>query len=94
MLETLNIAIVSTLIGFVFGFVLCFLAASNMVTQRWLRFVVRRFLEILRAFPEIVIAGFFLAILSIGPIPAIFAVAFTRSARLESCSSKWSRMPT
>ncbi len=75
MLETINIALVSTLLGFAFGFVLCFLAASNMVTQRWLRFFVRRFLEILRAFPEIVIAGFFLAVLSLGPIPAIIAVS-------------------
>ncbi|MBT1156690.1 phosphonate ABC transporter, permease protein PhnE [Aminobacter anthyllidis] len=75
MLETINIALVSTLIGFAFGFLLCFLAASNLVTQRWLRFFVRRFLEILRAFPEIVIAGFFLAILSMGAIPAIIAVS-------------------
>jgi phosphonate transport system permease protein len=75
MIETLNIAILSTLIGFIFGFILCFLAASNLTTERWLRFVVRRFLEILRAFPEIVIAGFFLAIFSLGPIPAIIAVS-------------------
>ncbi|AMS41100.1 phosphonate ABC transporter, permease protein PhnE [Aminobacter aminovorans] len=75
MLETINIALVSTLIGFAVGFLLCFLAASNLVTQRWLRFFVRRFLEILRAFPEIVIAGFFLAILSMGAIPAIIAVS-------------------
>lgn len=75
MLETINIALVSTLIGFAFGFLLCFLAASNLVTRRWLRFFVRRFLEILRAFPEIVIAGFFLAILSMGAIPAIIAVS-------------------
>jgi phosphonate transport system permease protein len=74
MLETLNIALVSTLVGFALGFVLCFLAASNLVTRRWLRFFVRRFMEILRAFPEIVIAGFFLAVLSIGPVPAIIAV--------------------
>ncbi|ODT06934.1 MAG: phosphonate ABC transporter, permease protein PhnE [Mesorhizobium sp. SCN 65-20] len=75
MLETINIALVSTLIGFAFGFLLCFLAASNLVTQRWLRFFVRRFLEILRAFPEIVIAGFFLAVLSMSAIPAIIAVS-------------------
>lgn len=75
MLETVNIALVSTLVGFALGFVLCFLAASNLVTRRWLRFFVRRFMEILRAFPEIVIAGFFLAILSIGPVPAIIAVS-------------------
>jgi len=74
MIETLNIALVSTILGFIFGFLLCFLAASNLTTQRWLRFFVRRFMEILRAFPEIVIAGFFLAILSLGAIPAIIAV--------------------
>ncbi|QPC86156.1 phosphonate ABC transporter, permease protein PhnE [Mesorhizobium sp. NBSH29] len=75
MLETINIALVSTILGFVIGFLLCFLAASNMVTQRWLRFFVRRFLEVLRAFPEIVIAGFFLAVLSLGAIPAMIAVS-------------------
>ncbi|MEO0497446.1 MAG: phosphonate ABC transporter, permease protein PhnE, partial [Pseudomonadota bacterium] len=75
MIETLNIAVLSTAIGFTFGFLLCFLAASNLTTSRWLRFFVRRFMEILRAFPEIVIAGFFLAIFSLGPIPAIIAVS-------------------
>lgn len=75
MIETLNIAIFSTLVGFTFGFLFCFLAASNLTTSRWLRFFVRRFLEIMRAFPEIVIAGFFLAIFSLGPIPAIIAVS-------------------
>ena len=75
MLETLNIALFSTLIGFSFGFLLCFFAAANMTTSRWLRFTTKRFLEIVRAFPEIVIAGFFLAIFSLGPIPAILAVS-------------------
>jgi len=75
MLETLNIALLATLIGFTFGFALCFLAAKNLTTNRWLRFFVRRFMEVLRAFPEIAIAGFFLAIFSLGPIPAIIAVA-------------------
>ncbi len=32
-------------------------------------------MEVLRAFPEVVLAGFFLAILSLGPIPAIIAVS-------------------
>lgn len=75
MLETLNIAILSTFIGLFFGFILCFLAAKNLVPNRWIRGPVRRLMEILRAFPEVVIAGFFLAILSLGPIPAIIAVS-------------------
>ena len=75
MIETLNIAAVSTIIGFSLGFVLCFVAAANLNSNRWLRFAVRRFLEILRAFPEIVVAGFFLVVFSLGAIPAILAVA-------------------
>jgi phosphonate transport system permease protein len=64
MLETLNIAILATLAGFIFGFMICFLAAKNLVKNRFIRFAARRYMEILRAFPEIVIAGFFAAILS------------------------------
>jgi phosphonate transport system permease protein len=75
MAETLNIALFSTLVGATFGFLLCFFAAGNITASRWLRFFTRRFLEIVRAFPEIVIAGFFLAIFSLGPIPAIIAVS-------------------
>lgn len=75
MLETLNIALFSTLVGSTFGFLFCFFAARNITSNAWLRFATRRFLEIVRAFPEIVIAGFFLAIFSLGPIPAILAVS-------------------
>ncbi len=75
MLETLNIALFSTLVGSTFGFLFCFFAARNITRNAWLRFATRRFLEIVRAFPEIVIAGFFLAIFSLGPIPAILAVS-------------------
>ncbi|CAN7336967.1 phosphonate ABC transporter, permease protein PhnE [Rhizobium sp. LjRoot254] len=75
MIETVNIAIFSTLIGLVIGFPLSFFAARNMMPNPFVRGFVRRVMEVLRAFPEVVIAGFFLAILSLGPIPAIIAVA-------------------
>jgi phosphonate transport system permease protein len=75
MIETLNIALFSTILGALLGFPLCFLAARNMSPNPWIRGAVRRFMEILRAFPEVVLAGFFLAILSIGPIPAVIAVS-------------------
>ncbi|OHV78243.1 phosphonate ABC transporter, permease protein PhnE [Ensifer sp. LCM 4579] len=75
MLETVNIAIFSTVIGAFFGFILCFLAARNLMPNPWIRGSVRRIMEVVRAFPEVVIAGFFLAILSLGPIPAIAAVS-------------------
>jgi phosphonate transport system permease protein len=75
LLVTINIAVLSTLLGFAFAFCLCFLAARNMVGSAPARFVVRRILELLRAFPEIVIAGLLVAIFSLGPIGAIVAVA-------------------
>ncbi|MBP2234545.1 phosphonate transport system permease protein [Sinorhizobium kostiense] len=75
MLETVNIAIFSTAIGAFFGFILCFVAARNLMPNPWIRGAARRMMEVLRAFPEVVIAGFFLAILSLGPIPAIAAVS-------------------
>lgn len=72
---TVNVAIVSTIIGGTIAFCLCFFAATNLVGAGVVRFFVRRIMEILRAFPEIVIAGLLTAVLSIGPIAAIFAVS-------------------
>ncbi|MBB4064840.1 phosphonate ABC transporter, permease protein PhnE [Gellertiella hungarica] len=74
MIETLNIALFSTVVSAVIAFFLAFVAARNMMPNPWLRNLVRRVLEVLRAFPEVVVAGFFLAILSLGPLPAIAAV--------------------
>ena len=71
---TINIALVSTIIGSAIAFLLCFFASTNLVGAGPVRFVVRRIMEILRAFPEIVIAGLLTAILSIGPIAAIIAI--------------------
>ena len=74
MVITINVALVSTFIGFVFAVPFSFIAARNLTPHPVLRIVVKRLMEFLRAFPEIVIAGLFSAILSIGPVAAIFAV--------------------
>jgi len=75
MLVTVNIAFASTLIGGFSAFLLCFVAASNLGVAAPLRWFVRRLLELMRAFPEIVLAGMMAAVLSLGPIAAIFAVS-------------------
>jgi phosphonate transport system permease protein len=72
--QTVNIALFSTLIAFVIGFGMSFLAADNVTGNKTIRFVVRRTLELFRAFPEIVIAGLFATIIGLGPVPAIIAV--------------------
>ena len=58
----------------VFAVPFSFIAARNLTLHPVLRLIVKRFMELLRAFPEIVIAGLFAAIVSIGPIAAIIAV--------------------
>ncbi|MBB3407927.1 phosphonate transport system permease protein [Rhizobium sp. BK316] len=74
MIITINIALVSTIIAFIFAVPLSFFAARNL-TKNWpLRIFTKRIMEFLRAFPEIVIAGLFSAILSIGPVAAIIAI--------------------
>jgi phosphonate transport system permease protein len=75
LIQTINVALLSTIIGFTFGFPLSFLAAQNSSRNVFVRFLVRRALEFLRAFPIIVIAVLFAAFLSVGPVPAIVAVA-------------------
>lgn len=75
LIVTVNIAIVSTIIGGAAAFCLCFFAATNLVGAGAVRWFVRRIMEVLRAFPEIVVAGLLTAVLSIGPIAAIVAVS-------------------
>ncbi len=94
MIITINVALVSTIIGFCGAICFCFIAARNMTPFNWLRIVVKRFMELLRAFPEIVIAGLLAAIVSIGPLAAIARWGCIRSARSASCSTRSSRTST
>ena len=75
MLVTINVALVSTIIGFIGGLSFCFIAARNYSPSNWLRIPLKRVMELFRAFPEIVIAGMFAAIISIGPVAAIIAIS-------------------
>lgn len=74
MITTLNMALVSTFIGFVFAVPFSFIAARNLAPHPVLRLVVKRLMELLRAFPELVIAGLFAAIISAGPVAGIIAI--------------------
>ena len=76
LLETINIAAVSTLMGGLIGAVFALLATRDLA--RWPRLtpVFRRMLDLMRAIPEIVIALVLNFILGGGPIPAVLAIAF------------------
>ena len=75
LIETLNIAAVSTLIGGIIAAVLAVLSTRGLA--RWPRLipVFRRLMDILRAVPDVVIALVLIYILSGGPIPAVIAIS-------------------
>ena len=82
LLETINIAAVSTLMGGLIGAVFALLATRDLA--RWPRLtpVFRRMLDLMRAIPEIVIALVLIFILGGGPIPAVLAIAFHTAGAL------------
>jgi len=75
LLETINIAAASTLLGALLGIMMSLLSTRGMA--RWPRMipVFRRIMDILRAIPEIVIALVLIFILGGGPVPAMIAIA-------------------
>ena len=75
LVETINIAAVSTLLGASAGLVLSLLATRGLA--RWPRLIplFRRLMDIMRAIPEIVIALVLIFVLGGGPVPAAIAIA-------------------
>lgn len=74
LLETINIALVSTLLGVIGAGVLSLLITRGLA--RWPRLIglLRRVTDALRAVPEIVIALVLIYILGGGPVPAMIAI--------------------
>lgn len=80
--ETLLIAYLGTLIGFIGGFVLSFFAARNMGRLRWLAALAKRWLEICRTVPELVFALIFVVAFGLGPLPGVIALAIHSTGAL------------
>lgn len=75
LIETINIAAVSTLIGALMAMSLSLLATRGLARWPALIPVFRRSMDALRAIPEIVIALVLIFILGGGPVPAVIAIA-------------------
>jgi len=75
LIETINIAAVSTLIGAVIALFLSLLSTRGLARWPALIGVFRRTMDVLRAVPEIVIALVLIFILGGGPVPAMIAIA-------------------
>ena len=75
LIETINIAAASTLLGAMIGLVMSLLVTRGLAPVPWLVGPLRRVLDILRALPEIVIALVLIFMLGGGPVPAMIAIA-------------------
>jgi len=88
LIETINIAAVSTLLGAMIAMVLALLSTRGLA--RWPRLipVFRRMLDSFRAIPEIVIALILIYILGGGPVPAVIAIVIHTSGALGKLFSE------
>lgn len=88
LVETINIAAVSTLFGAGAGLVLSLLSTRGLA--RWPRLIplFRRLMDIMRAVPEIVIALVLIFILGGGPVPAMIAIAIHTAGALGKMFSE------
>ncbi len=88
LVETINIAAVSTLLGAAGAIVLSLLSTRGLA--RWPRLIpaFRRFMDILRAVPEIVVALVLIFVLGGGPVPAMLAIALHTAGALGKLFSE------
>ena len=75
LIETVNIAAASTLLGAMVGLFLSLMVTRGLAPVPWLVGPLRRVLDLLRAIPEIVIALVLIFLLGGGPVPAMIAIA-------------------
>jgi phosphonate transport system permease protein len=73
--DTVLIAFLATLFGFISAFLLCFPSSRNLNKNYWAYFVCRRVMEIARSVPDLVYALIFVFSFGIGPFPGVLAIA-------------------
>ncbi|WP_420556811.1 phosphonate ABC transporter, permease protein PhnE [Roseovarius sp.] len=88
LLETVNIAAVSTLVGALAAVVLSLLSTRGLARFPRLVSVFRRIMDVTRAVPEIVIALILIFVLGGGPVPAMIAIAFHTAGALGKLFSE------
>lgn len=73
LIETLQMAIIGTLVGALLSLLLSFAAASN-ISPRWLYSSSRMILNVLRSIPELILALMFVSAVGLGPFAGIMAI--------------------
>ena len=82
LIETLNIAAVATILGGLAAIGMGFLASRDLSRWPWAVPIVRRTMDAMRAFPELIVALFLIYVLGSSPVPAMLAIAFHTAGAL------------
>ena len=76
LIETLNIAATATILGGLFATIFAFLSTRHLGVWPPLVPVARRSMDVMRAFPELILALFLIFVLGASAVPAMIAVGF------------------
>ncbi|MDG1130040.1 MAG: phosphonate ABC transporter, permease protein PhnE [Paracoccaceae bacterium] len=88
LIETINIAAASTLLGALAAIVLSLLSTRGLALWPAMIPVFRRLMDMMRAIPEIVIALVLIFIMGAGPVPAMIAIAIHTAGALGKLFSE------
>ena len=72
--RTINLALFSTALGFICAVFLSLFASANLISSAWAVSLSRRTLDVLRSFPELVLAMALLFLMGKGELPALIAI--------------------
>lgn len=86
--ETMQIAIVATVLGTIGGGFASLLASRNLTPAPWVHWLTRRTLEIVRTLPDLIVALFLVAAFGIGPLAGVIALSLGTTASLGKLFSE------
>lgn len=75
LLETIKMAVLGTVIGSVLAFIYSLLIARNIVKNKVITGILRVIMNIIRTVPDLLLGAVFVAIVGIGPVAGILALA-------------------
>ena len=77
MIETVEMTLVSTLFSAVFGLLAGILSARTTMPVFAVRWVVKRFMELIRTVPDLILAIIFVALFGLGPLAGILTLSLS-----------------
>lgn len=86
--QTVEMAILATIIGAAAAVLAGFLTARNLMPIAPVRFAVRRLLEVIRTLPDVIVALFLVAAFGVGPLAGVITLALSTFGSLGKLFSE------